>query len=206
MTDANKKTVAAYSNNVNAYHQSTPQSLEAFSPAMREWIDTGLKAIRPGSKILEIGSATLRDATYMRKHGFAVTVTDAAQGFIENLRGNGENAQHFNVLTDPIPQGYSMVFANAVVPHFTKEDFGLVLKKVRQALLPGGIFAFSAKLGEGHEWIKEKFSEKRYINYWGKAELIQLVEDCGYTVPFVNTNKGPYPSHNWINVLAKIPE
>jgi SAM-dependent methyltransferase len=202
--DPNDVTLEAYNHNVDAYIQATPQGHPTYRNMMTEWIDAALDSIPAAGSVLELGSATPRDATYMRSRGYKVQCTDASIGFIDNLLRQGEDAQLLNALKDPIPKGYDMIFANGVIQHFTRADALLVLFKISQALKKGGIFAFSVKEGLGEKWVTEKFSDLRYMHYWQPEEIKLELEKCGFTLAFNRGNSpGDLPNHSWITIVAR---
>jgi len=116
----------------------------------------------------------------------------------------GWDAKLFNILKDNTPQGYKMIFANAVVPHFTPKQFELVLDKIWKALPVDGVFAFSVKQGVGDEWITEKFKAKRFIHYWNPKDLERCIEKFDYKIVFWEEGvPGDLPSHTWLNLTLQ---
>ena len=203
MESPNDRTLAAYNENVLAYKKNTPQDF-ADSPApMREWINESLSHLPPNGKVLEIGSATLRDASYIRKQGFLVTCSDAAEGFVEDLRAQGEDALHLNVLKDDVPQGYDMIFANAVFHHFTDSNADAAIAHIAAALESGKIFSFCVRVGSGDAWVSEKFAEKRYVHFWNIDTLMPLLWKHGFEVLLTSSNIGNFPDHLWLNIIAR---
>jgi len=202
---SNQRTLDAYNKHVSEYVDKTPLEVGMHQPEMREWIDQALRNIQPDSSIFEIGSAILRDASYMRQKGFTVTCSDATDGFVKMLRSQGENAISFNVLEDNFPEGssYAMVFANGVFPHFTPDELHFVVSKIYDFLPVDGVLAFSTKYGAGDEWIKEKFDEERFTHYWKLEDLFHILHKVGYKTIFENNNVGSFPSHRWVNIVAQ---
>lgn len=202
-TSPNKTTIAVYNQHAEDYIDNTYQDIDKYAPEMQEWIDQALASIQKQDKILEIGSATLRDANYMRARGYDVTCSDAAINFVKMLHRQGEQALYLNVLDSEIPQGYGMVYANGVFPHFTPKETALVLRNIHHALPENGILAFSIKYGTGEEWIKEKFDDGRFTHYWKMEEIFDILQDSGFAVIFENNNTGSFPSHRWLNIVCK---
>lgn len=201
--DPNSLTIQTYNQHVEAYTKTTPSKTEQSDPVMLQWIDASLQLVPSDGTILEIGSAMPRDARYIRSKGFAVTCSDASIGFVESLCEQNEPALLFNAITDPFPGRYHMIFANAVVPHFTLDDFEKVLSKVHSALYRHGIFSFSAKQGVGETWVEEKFEGKRFVRYWQLNALTELLDKHGFEIVFTSQNIGNLPQHVWINIVAR---
>src|SRR5271157_2858245 len=122
--DTNKATLDAYENGLEQYNAA---AVTAVSGSLKDWIDTSLSMLSPGSHILEIGSAHGRDALYMESKGFKVDRTDAAHSFVEYMRQQGYQARLLNALGDDFGGPYDMVYANAVLLHFTVEQTKAVL-------------------------------------------------------------------------------
>ena len=205
MSIENHTTIESYSKNTREYRLYTPQDRAGSSEIMWDWIDRTVSYMPVGSKLLEIGSATSRDAKYIRSKNIEVQCSDAAASFVQQMRLEGEEALLLNVTTDPIPAGYSAIFANAVVPHFTSSDFQIVLKKVYDALPHEGIFSFSTKVGTGEQWVTEKSVGQRFIHYWNEEELLSFVTAVGFKLLYSSTNIGNLPNHSWINLILQKP-
>lgn len=201
--DSNELTLEAYNKHVDEYIAKTYQDIDQYEPEMKEWIDNALASIPSGGRIFEIGSATLRDTNYMRSKGYDVTCSDAASNFVQYLQTQGENAVHFNAIEDTYPEGYDMFFANGVFPHFTEDETEIVLSKIYEVLQPNATIALSIKYGVGDEWITEKFEDKRFTHFWKLQDIFNLVQQIGFEIIFENDNTGSYPSHRWLNIVAK---
>lgn len=77
-----QQTLASYEDNVVAYIEGTPQEV---SGDVKKWIDETLNGLPVTSKILEVGSAFGRDASYIESKGCSVQRSDATIGFIDYL-------------------------------------------------------------------------------------------------------------------------
>jgi SAM-dependent methyltransferase len=178
-TSANDATLTAYENGVEAYVSGTPAEVAG---VFKTWIDKTLSLLPKGAEVFEVGSAFGRDAKYMESLGFSVQRSDAVQGFVDLLKAEGYPACLFNVLTDPFPAAYDLIFANAVFHHMGRDEMRSILKKVHRSLKDKGILSFSVKFGEGEEWSDEKVGSPRYFCYWSRQELYTLVEEAGFHI------------------------
>lgn len=201
--NSNKLTIDAYDKTADTYIQHTPQTYDYTRQGLKAWIQRTLSHVRPGGKVLEIGSATPRDARYIRSQGFKVQCSDVSTSFIEYLRSLGEPALKIDA-TKYIPGSYDLIFANAVFPHFTKEDTKHVLANIHNALNPNGIIAFNVKQGTGDEWVDEKLGNKRYINYWEPHEIYEVVRQANYEIIDLEDGcEGERPTHIWTRIIAQ---
>lgn len=202
--DPNKITIDSYNNDVDAYLKNTPATYTSQHLLLIKWIDEVLSFTKPGGSILEIGSATPRDAKYMRSKGFTVQCSDAAPNFVEHLNELGESALLLNLAKDSIPGKYDAIFANAVFPHFTPEDISHALGVMYDALNDGGIISFNVKQGVGTEWVEEKHIGKRFVHYWEPHEIYALVNSCEFSVVSLEDGiGGDLPTHVWTRIIAK---
>ena len=204
--NANKKTIEAYNKNVEAYIRNTPKFYTPRHAKLIEWIDHVLSLVPLNAKVLEIGSATARDANYMRSKGYSVTCSDAAERFVEKLRAQNEPVLLLNILTQNVPGRFNLIFANAVVQHFTPDDLAIALEKIYAGLTPGGVLAFNAKAGTGDHWVNEKFYDKRYTHLWRINDLRDVVLAANFEIVDMEEGIiGDLPSHIWIRINARRP-
>ncbi|MFN8077998.1 MAG: class I SAM-dependent methyltransferase [Kineosporiaceae bacterium] len=113
--------------------------------------------------------------------GHQVDLSDATTAFIEHLRTRGHEARSFDVLTDPVPEGYDVMLANAVLLHLTRDQLAGALRRLYRALTPSGRLAFTVKEGEGEEWSTAKLGAPRYFCYWQRDRLHEAVATAGFT-------------------------
>ena len=123
--NSNQITLDSYEKGYTLYAQNTPTEL---SENIKQWVDETLSFLAPNAAILEIGSGFGRDAAYIETKGFQVQRTDAVLGFVDSLQAQGHPAFSFNLLTDPFPQSYDLIFANAVFLHFNPQELETSLK------------------------------------------------------------------------------
>jgi SAM-dependent methyltransferase len=176
--DQNTATLAAYEAGWEKYLAGTPEV-----PLNEHgiWLPDALTR-RPRGPVLEIGSGPGHDASHMEAIGVPVIRTDACTGFVKNLQDQGHEAQLLNVITDDLGGPYGMIYAFAVFQHFNGTQLSKVLRKCRDALVPGGVLAFSMRRGVGSEWHKRKGLDRRFFCYWQPGELWQITEYAGLTV------------------------
>ena len=164
-----------------------------------------LSYLSTNAEILELGSGSGRDAIFMEKLGYKVIRSDGATGFVNHLRGQGFDALKIDALRDPIPLS-DMVFANAVMPHFNKNDAIIVMTKIFNSLRPGGILAINTKQGQGETWINEKLKTRRYVYYWQPAQLRTTVKKLGFkTLYYTKDLTGDLKTHTWTHLILQRP-
>lgn len=149
----NARTLRAYETSASDYETNTSVDLPTKTSSVTwDWIGMAmhLRAQSPDIAhlpILEIGSATGRDATHIeQRYGVSVMRTDATSAFVDRLRSQGYEAHLLNALTDDLGGPYSMIFANGVVSHFSERQAMDFIHRAVNSLVQGGILAFSIKV------------------------------------------------------------
>jgi SAM-dependent methyltransferase len=153
-----------------------------------------------------LGSAFGRDAVYIASKGFEIECTDAAPGFVSYLKARGLNARQFNAIVDDLEDQYDLIFANAVMLHFNREEFSFVLQKLFRSLKCGGRFAFSLKRGEGEAWSSEKIGAPRFFCYWEQNDLVPLLGKTGFSRWTIKSASTRRAHPEWLFVIAYAPE
>jgi SAM-dependent methyltransferase len=200
----NEITLRAYDADISSYLQNTPSAYDTSHHLLVKWIDASLDAHPVSGRILEIGSGAGRDALYMQSRGYDITCSDAAVGFVKHLRDIPLKTLEFDLLKDAMPGGYSMIFANAVFPHFTKNEAVDAIHKIYSALPEGGILAFNVKQGSGSFWTVEKLMRKRYMHFWNPRDITELVTKAGFKIIYKRTDiQGDLKSHTWTHLTLK---
>ena len=184
MSNQNDQTIAGYNRAVAKYVESSPQLVER---ELKAWIDKNLNKLGSNPKILEIGSGTGKDADYFASKGYDMELTDASQGFVEYLNKTGKTARLLNVLTDSLGTNYDMVFADAVLLHFTPGELRTILSKIYNALKPNGVIVFSLKEGAGEEITERKLGVPRYFRYWEANEITSVLLEANFTNVEIDT-------------------
>jgi len=195
----NTLTLQSYQNKTQAYIDGTP----AADDVLKVWIDECLELLPKNAKIFEIGSGFGRDAEYITQKGFDIECSDAVPNFVSLLRTKGYTARTLNVLTDDIDGSYDMVFADAVLLHFTPEEAAIATKKIHAALTDDGIFALRVKRGDGPTWTDAKLGEPRYFYLWQPEDLRQLLHSCGFEWLGFSENHTSHNNADWIGVIAR---
>ncbi|HEX3568869.1 MAG TPA: class I SAM-dependent methyltransferase [Candidatus Saccharimonadales bacterium] len=203
MNDSNQQTIQAYEDHVQDYINGTVQDMG--DGTVKDWIDEFLTDLPKTARILELGSAFGRDATYVQSIGYTVECTDATQAFVDLLNQKGFNARKLNAITDDLGGPYDLVFANAVLVHFTRDETKQVLRKVFDALSEHGTFAFTVKQGAGEKWTdaaEDKLGVSRYFCYWTEDQIRQVVQGTGFSEVKASGDQ-PTSRATWVQVIAR---
>jgi len=138
----NDKTILAYEADAQGYVDKTPTQMAGDKKA---WVDLALSMIGPTARILELGSGFGRDADYIESQGFTVQRSEAAKSFIKFMEQGGHTPILLNAITEDYGGPYDLIFANAVLLHFTSSETATVMKKRLVRLHQTGCLPFGLK-------------------------------------------------------------
>lgn len=201
LMNENDQTVAGYDKTIEKYVETSPQIV---TPELQTWIDKNLTMLPPKAKILEIGSGSGKDADYFKAKGFDMELTDASQGFVDYLNSRGKKARLLNALMDDLGTGYDMVFADAVLLHFTPQQMKKVLRKIYSALNIKGRVVFSLKIGQGEEITERKLEVPRYFCYWNEIDITERLTENSFVdiaIETIDDYRGK-ARHGWLLIDA----
>ena len=131
------------------YQARAPHYVLRFGESHSHQLDAFLDRLAPGARVLELGCGSGRDAARMRERGFAVDATDATPAMVAKANerwGLGARVMAFHELE--AKAAYAGVWAHASLLHCPREGLPDVLARIDRALVPGGWFFASYKLGE----------------------------------------------------------
>lgn len=196
MSQINKKTLVTYNQNIDRYIEGTVQKTGGYQ---KEWLDFVFQDVPKDAKILEIGSAFGRDASYLLDRGYKPDLSDGSEAFVDYLNQHGFTATKLDIVNEQPTRLYDVILACAVFLHFTDDDFKRAVLHVKRALERNGKFAFSLKYGDGEEWSEHKMDGPRYFHYWRKDRLETTLGELGMRiVDFQILSDG-----KWLHVISQ---
>ena len=131
-----------------------------------------------GSQMLEIGAGTGQDALFFRDSGLRVTATDLSPRMVEHCRAKGLDARVADFLNLGLPAGsVDAVYALNCLLHVPNAELNVVLRSIRNVLLPGGLFflgVYGGKSEEGpSQW--DQLVPPRFFAFRTDDELLAAV-------------------------------
>ena len=199
MQNPSDTTIETYRQNFDRYIERTPAEVGG---EMGEWMDLFLSHIPKHGAILEIGSASGRDARYFAAQGFKVTCTDIVPQALQKLSDEGFETAEFDFRDQPKIEWagkFDAFFANAVLLHAPPDVFESALRNITVVLKEDGVVAFSLKTGEGEEVTLEKMDAPRYFCYHTEPEIREVLS----RLPFEIINLSHLGQDKWLHVIMK---
>lgn len=130
--------------------------------------------IPEGGHILDIGCGSGRDSAYFLKYGYKVTMLEPAEAFNEIIfKNTGQYPVNKTVQEIDEEEQYDGIWACASLLHVPEDEQDDVLKRIRKALKPDGIFYCSYKEGEGSS-VDDKGRLQVYNNFASLYKLGKL--------------------------------
>jgi SAM-dependent methyltransferase len=168
-------------------------------------LDAFLDRVTPGVRVLELGCGGGRDAARIRQRGFTVDATDATPALVRRANEAfdlGARVMAFHELEAQAE--YAGVWAHASLLHCPRDALPDVLARIHRALVPGGWFFSSYKLGDG----EGRDLLGRLHNFPRSDWLIAAYEAAGFAIEAQETYAGQASDgtqRDWIDLIARTP-
>jgi SAM-dependent methyltransferase len=201
---ARRATVAAYDASAEAYRDAG----FAFPDAVRALVARFAGLLPADARVLEVGSGPGRDAIALEAVGLHVRRTDVSAAFVDLLRADGFRADVLDPLTDDLvdPQRagrpYDGVWASASLLHAARAELPVVLRRLAEATVHGGVLHVALKEGDGEGWSTHgHVAAPRHFTYWREQPLRDALEAAGWSVLEVVRRDGER-GERWLGVMA----
>jgi len=198
MIDPLDETVKTYQQHFNTYVGRIPVIPEG---EMKEWMDTFASYIPKGGTILELGSASGRDARYLSSKGYTCVCTDIIPEALRKLSKEGFETAEYDFRNEPKAEWvgkFDAVFANAVLLHAPQSVFEFALKNIATILNNDGVVAFSLQSGDGEKIESDRIGAPRYFRY----HSVEGIRDILNKLPFEVISITSSEDDKWIRVIA----
>lgn len=166
-------TEAFYNENADNFYNRT------INVKMDHFYKEFLPHIPKGGSVLDAGCGSGRDAKFFQDQGYKITASDSA---IEMVKRSslllGKPTLHLSFEEVDFKEQFDGIWANASLLHVKSDRLPEILKKLCEALKPGGVLFMSFKYGEG-EYIKDgrHFSDHTEASIRPVISLIPELEE-----------------------------
>jgi len=170
------------------------------SPALCAFLDRFADTVGFG-RVLELGSGPGVDAAYLEQRGLDVSRTDATPAFVKMMRAAGREAHLLDIRTADLDGPWDAVLAQAVLLHLDRAQFADALQRIRQAVMDGGVLAFTVEEGDGDAWSEAKLDLPRHFTYWRERSLRDVLAQTRWAVMSIDRVAGRVEP--WLFVMAR---
>lgn len=185
------------------YQARAPHWVFHSGEAHSHQLDGFLDRLPEGSAVLELGCGGGRDAARMKARGFVVDATDAVPALVKRANeafNLGARVMAFHELD--VESAYAGVWAHASLLHCPRAVLPDVLARIHRAMLPGGWFFSSYKLGDG----EGRDLLRRLHNFPSPDWLLGVYADAGFLIEshaiYAGKGKDGTP-RDWIDLIAR---
>lgn len=192
----NQRTVADYQRSARDYVDTVDGKASASDEALQRLA----AAVRPGSRVLDVGSGPGWDADRLEALGVDVHRTDAAAAFCEFQAERGKRCDPFDLLSDRIDDRYGGVMMLCVLQHFERTELDGALRKLALALDPGGPMLLMYPEGDDDRWEHGIEGDYRVVRWMPSAFDAHLAQ-VGFAVAWEYTTQGRGGA--WRTLLAQ---
>lgn len=186
------KTLEMYANKIEEYCESVKElDTPLYSKKFLETI--------VGTKILEIGSASTRDACYFRDLGYDVTCLDPVKGFYDIALNSGFNALNCYFEDTNFNDEFNGIWAMACLIHVKKSMLDDIFKKANITLKDNGVFYLSLRNG-----VSEAVINDIYYNFVSVDEIKNYASNSGFEIIDLWDSEHIHGKDNiWYNITLK---
>lgn len=142
-----------------------------------EKIESFIRCLRPGAKILDVGAGSGKDMKYLIERGFECVGIDKSKAFIEIARNEGIEIEEVDFLDMNFPEdSFDAIWSRGSLFHISKNDFRKVISKLRNFLKRDGVFYLQLIEGcfEGIDTIGNT-KAKAFYSHYQKQELRSIM-------------------------------
>lgn len=145
------------------------------APGLREW----LARLEPGTRVLDLGCGTGRDAALMLAAGLDVLAVDGSAAMVARAAAHpGLNIRQATFDDIPALGTFGGIWASFSLLHAPRADFPRHLADLRAACLESAQLGLGMKTGSGEGLDRLG----RFYSYYSEAELRALLAAAGFAV------------------------
>ena len=189
--------IAYYDENAQTFFDATVSA--GMAEGRRRFIET----LSPGSRILDAGCGSGRDALAFKQLGFDVTAFDGSAEMARMASAHtGLEVLQLTFEEVDWRDAFDGIWANASLLHVQRNQLVGVMRKLRDALVVGGVWELSFKPGTG-----EGVAFGRWFTNLSEADVPALIGEVGGLEVLALTSSfdvRPGKSHEgWTNILVR---
>ena len=160
-------------------------------------------ALPPGGRVLDAGCGSGRDALAFRGLGFQVTAFDGSSRMVEMAQAHtGLKVLHMDFSQVAWVAAFDGIWSCASLLHVSRRELPAVMARLRDTLVPGGVWELSFKGGHGERQV-----EGRHFTDLDEAAARALVMEVGGLEVLASDTSGDLrpgkETEAWTNVFLR---
>ncbi|WP_159340158.1 MULTISPECIES: class I SAM-dependent methyltransferase [Leclercia] len=170
---------------------------------MSSLYETFTKHLAPGARVLDAGCGSGRDAKAFLEMGYQVEAFDASSAMVELAREyTGLPVQLMTFAEVDWKEEFDGIWCCASLLHVPAVELPDVMRKLADALKPGGVWYVSFKYGDGEREVDgRRFTDMDEV---GLQALIREIKKIEIFELWTTKDKRPHRTEVWVNgILGK---
>lgn len=170
---------------------------------MSSLYETFTKHLAPGARVLDAGCGSGRDAKAFLEMGYQVEAFDASSAMVELAREHtGLPVQVMTFADVDWQEEFDGIWCCASLLHVPAVELPGVMRKLADALKPGGVWYVSFKYGDGEREVDgRRFTD---MDEGGLKALIREIKKIETFELWTTKDKRPHKTEVWVNgILGK---
>jgi ubiquinone/menaquinone biosynthesis C-methylase UbiE len=203
-----KKTVDSFNACVEQYYNNISRLAPLVEPSIQKFI----RLIPRNGKILDAGCGPGRDSRRFSELGYSVVGVDLADRMVAFAKRLAPSVDFrvMDIRSMEFPDAsFDGAWANSSLMFMKKKDAPRALRELHRVMKKGGCMFLRFKEGEGEGMAVDKRygDAEKYTAYYGRDELIKLIEGSGFSVMLTDRESPPYQyaTHSFITAYCKKP-
>lgn len=169
---------------------------------MSSLYETFTRHLAPGTRVLDAGCGSGRDAKAFKEMGYRVEVFDASPAMVELAREHTGLPVHLMTFADvDWKEEFDGIWCCASLLHVPAVELPGVMRRLADALKPGGVWYVSFKYGDG-----EREVDGRRFTDMDESDLKMLLfamTEIEITSLWTTQDKRPQRNDAWLNGLLR---
>ncbi|WP_285111045.1 class I SAM-dependent methyltransferase [Leclercia adecarboxylata] len=165
---------------------------------MSSLYETFTKHLAPGARVLDAGCGSGRDAKAFLEMGYQVEAFDASPAMVELAREHtGLPVQLMTFADVEWKEEFDGIWCCASLLHVPAVELPDVMRRLADALKPGGVWYVSFKYGDGEREVDgRRFTDMDEV---GLRALVEFVAEIKVVGIWLTKDKRPRKDEFWIN-------
>lgn len=186
------------------YYQTNAQTFfdGTVNVDMTSLYETFTRHLAPGARVLDAGCGSGRDAKAFQEMGYQVDAFDASPAMVELAREHtGLPVQLMTFADVDWKEEFDGIWCCASLLHVPAVELPGVMRKLADALKPGGVWYVSFKYGDGEREV----DGRRFTNVSevGLQTLLQEVIGIEFVEFWMSQDKRPHRYEVWLNGILR---